>query len=66
MSTIQFLWTCWMALRNARRKKIVTYFAVMSRGVPQITCLIATDREAWRLSSVAVQASELRGPKGEW
>lgn len=54
MRALQFLWVAYTAYRRAGQKGI-TYTTVTGLGgVPQIVVIVATGREAWRVSQVAI------------
>ncbi len=52
---LSFLWTCAKYYFRARKvAQGLTYFAVSTHGVPQVSVMIAHGRNAWRLSQFAV------------
>jgi hypothetical protein len=59
---VRFLKLVYLAWRACRRKgpEDVIFVSLASRGVPQVTMLIGFDREAWRVSQIAIESSALR------
>lgn len=59
MNTVFFLFRCWRSLRLARASKRVVYWAVCETGgVPSVTLIVATDRQAWKVSQLALDLLE--------
>jgi hypothetical protein len=54
---LQFAWIAWRAWRQAKARGL-HYRAVTIDGVPQLAVLVATGREAWRVTNLAVTATE--------
>lgn len=55
---IRFLWLAWGAYRNCCKTGHPTYVAMTSHGVPTVCLYVATGREAWRVSSWAIEKFE--------
>ena len=62
MELVQYLWSCYQAFRRTDKNSIC-YFAVMYRGVPSMTVMIARDRAAWQLSQFAIDHMEEIEPR---
>lgn len=53
MNLFRYLWFCYRAYRADGD---LNYFALSWRGVPCLAVLIARDREAWRVSTFAIES----------
>jgi hypothetical protein len=51
---LQFVWLCCRCYRQAKSDG-GNYFAITRFGVPQVACFVATGRNAWRVSKLAVE-----------
>jgi hypothetical protein len=61
--TIRFLWVAYLTYRRAGDRGS-SYSALVSvGGVPHTTILVATGREAWRVSTIAMSAFDRRRPE---
>ena len=60
--TIRFLWVAYLSYKRAGEKGAHYSALVSSAGVPHTTILIATGREAWRVSMIAMSAFDKRRP----
>jgi hypothetical protein len=51
------LWCAYRAYENSKRtgKDGSGYAAILEHGVPQVTCFVATGREAWRVTQRAFE-----------
>ena len=55
MELLETLWCAWKAYRLAKSRHGVSYVAITERGVPRLTMFVGLGREAWRISSLAVE-----------
>lgn len=53
MTLLRYLWFCYKAYRSPAK---FAYFALNWRGVPFLSVAVARDREAWRVSQLAIEA----------
>ncbi len=59
IQTIQLAWRVFRFLLD-REKKNIFYGTITRNGIPTATVVVATGREAWRVSDLAMQASATR------
>ena len=59
--TIAFLWLAWRAYKRAGEKG-AHYAAISSHGVPHTAIMVATGREAWRVTCLAISTFDRRKP----
>jgi hypothetical protein len=56
IDAIKFLWMAYGAYKLANRNGGKTaYASVCYRGIPKVCCYVATGREAWRVSRIAIE-----------
>jgi hypothetical protein len=53
MNLIRYLWCCYRAYQSPGD---IQYFSLSWRGVPCLAVVIARNREAWRVSTFAIEA----------
>lgn len=54
---IRFAWIAFATYRRAVTGTGISYSAVTENGVPQLGVMVAVDREAWRVTNLALEAA---------
>ena len=55
IESLWFVWKSWTAYRKAKQSSRPQYFALTIHGVPQVCVMVATGREAWRITQRAIE-----------